>query len=515
MQKPTRPVSIEAEKKRNVRIAVGLAATGVALLIAIYVGMFVVMFTNPFVFLDFMPIPSEHKDMVSVDGRLVLFAKKIDFEGASLEKEPAVRTFMSEFDGEEFSNPVEVEPFSSASTYDGKLYFFSEDLYRVYDFNDWQVFENAAIGNSPRGAASPEGVWVLSNLMDRPALVLLKEGLALDVPLPLAEADEEDLWLGSSQLLWSEGRLHLFWQIGGSLLHEEYDGATWQLAGYFEDPGEFDVLEYRGRLMLFTHVKGQEFKVWTRQNGEWVSRGLRGVGKNDLSLGFEAAEFEGKVALLVNNLFPSEKLYLIEDAEVVQTFTSRSPFIKMMTYWTVFINGGFFLVAALLVFVISLILNRIKLTYWQLKRGRVRFASLFRRYLAYTIDTFVTTLPFGFFGYSIANNGFPPENPARFVGMIFSLVVGLVMVKFLYFSLFEGLWGKTPGKWICGIMVLRDNFTRCTVGRAFLRNLLRIADAMFYYFVALVSIGATLKWQRVGDLAAGTVVVRFRRKRKA
>ncbi len=71
------------------------------------------------------------------------------------------------------------------------------------------------------------------------------------------------------------------------------------------------------------------------------------------------------------------------------------------------------------------------------------------------------------------------------------------------------------GKWICGIMVLRDDFTRCSLGWAFLRNLIRIVDAMFYYFVALICIGATLKWQRLGDLAAGTVVVRVKSRGKA
>jgi uncharacterized RDD family membrane protein YckC len=78
----------------------------------------------------------------------------------------------------------------------------------------------------------------------------------------------------------------------------------------------------------------------------------------------------------------------------------------------------------------------------------------------------------------------------------------------------EGVWGRTVGKWVCGIMVLKDNFTRCSMGQAFLRNLLRILDMMFYRFVSFVSIGATLKWQRVGDLAAGTVVVRAKRRKK-
>jgi uncharacterized RDD family membrane protein YckC len=515
MQEPKRRLIIEAAKKRNVGIAIGLAATGITLGIVMYIGFLVFMFAYPFAFVSIMPMPSEHEDLVSVDGRLVLFTEKIDFKGASFQKEPGVKTFMSEFDGEEFSAPAEVEPFSSVYAYDGKLYFFDEGLYRTYDFNEWQVFENAAIGNSPVGVASPDGVWVLSDLFGRPALVLLKDNLALDIPLPLAEADEENLWFGSSELLWSGGQLHLFWKIGGSLLHETYDGENWQATGYFEDPGQFDVMEQRGRLALFTRVTGKELKRWTYENGEWVSQAVPGIGTSELSIGFQASEYQGREALLLNNLFSSERLYLMEDGKVVKTLITRSPLKNILVSWTIIFNGLFYLLAGLIVFVISTIINRVKLATWHLKRGRVRFASIFRRFLAYSIDTIISTIPFGVFGYLILKEGFPPENPLRFVGMVFTLVGGVIIFKYLYFSLFEGLWGKTPGKWACGIMVLRDNFTRCTLGRAFLRNLLRIVDAMFYYFVALVTIGATLKWQRLGDLAAGTIVVRFRRRSKA
>jgi uncharacterized RDD family membrane protein YckC len=37
--------------------------------------------------------------------------------------------------------------------------------------------------------------------------------------------------------------------------------------------------------------------------------------------------------------------------------------------------------------------------------------------------------------------------------------------------------------------------------------LLRIVDGFFYYLVAAVALAGTLKWQRLGDLAAETVVV--------
>jgi uncharacterized RDD family membrane protein YckC len=64
---------------------------------------------------------------------------------------------------------------------------------------------------------------------------------------------------------------------------------------------------------------------------------------------------------------------------------------------------------------------------------------------------------------------------------------------------------------ICGTVVLKENFTKCTLSNGLLRNLLRIVDFFFYYGVGLVSTVATMKWQRLGDIVAETVAVRDHR----
>ncbi len=64
------------------------------------------------------------------------------------------------------------------------------------------------------------------------------------------------------------------------------------------------------------------------------------------------------------------------------------------------------------------------------------------------------------------------------------------------------------GKRICGIRVLKADFSPCGLGAGFLRNLMRIADAFFYYLVAVIALAASFKWLRVGDLVADTVVIR-------
>lgn len=512
MQQPSRRIDIEAEKKKNVTIAIVIAASGIVMGIVLYIGMFVVMFAFPFAFFSFIPIPVDHKDMISIDGKLLLFTEKMDFKGASFGKEPQQRTFMSEFDGDDFTRPIEIEPFHTIALHKGKLYFFTSGRYRVYDMAGWEKFENAAIGDTPKGTVSEEGVWILSNLIDRPALVLLNEGLAIDVPLPLGRHEEKDVRICSSRIVWFDGELHLFWNKGGPLVHEIYDGRDWRTGGYFEAPGELDILEAGGKLLLFSKKTGEGFSVRSFEGGEWSAPRKIKIDSNEFNIGFQVAEFEGKPAVLVNNVFLSKKLYLIEDEKVVKTYTIGSLLKNTFSGWMIYFNALCYAISALFVFIVSAIISRYKLTYWQHERGRVRFASIFRRFLAYTIDTILVTLPFGIFGYYIFRQGFPPENPFMFMGLIFVAVGGIILFKFLYFSLLEGLRGKTVGKWICGIMVLRDDFTRCSLGWTFLRNLLRVVDAMFYYFVALICIGATLKWQRLGDLAAGTVVVRVKRR---
>src|SRR4030067_1107613 len=88
----------------------------------------------------------------------------------------------------------------------------------------------------------------------------------------------------------------------------------------------------------------------------------------------------------------------------------------------------------------------------------------------------------------------------------------MVLGIFLYHSLLEGTWGKTIGKKICGIVDLKEDFTKCTIGRGFLRNLMRIVDNFFYYLVGVVAMAGTMRWQRLGDLVAGTVVIRDKRR---
>ena len=82
-----------------------------------------------------------------------------------------------------------------------------------------------------------------------------------------------------------------------------------------------------------------------------------------------------------------------------------------------------------------------------------------------------------------------------------------------YFALFEWAWsGQTPGKRWLRLRVIREDGRPVTFWEAAARNLIRIFDMMPFpfYSVGLVAVFISRRDQRVGDMVAGTVVVRER-----
>jgi uncharacterized RDD family membrane protein YckC len=87
--------------------------------------------------------------------------------------------------------------------------------------------------------------------------------------------------------------------------------------------------------------------------------------------------------------------------------------------------------------------------------------------------------------------------------------ISVFAVIWFYHVLFEVLGGgRSPGKRLVHLRVLRDDGTPVDFGASAIRNLLRIIDIIFLYIPALLFIIFTRRNQRLGDLAAGTLVVR-------
>jgi uncharacterized RDD family membrane protein YckC len=92
-----------------------------------------------------------------------------------------------------------------------------------------------------------------------------------------------------------------------------------------------------------------------------------------------------------------------------------------------------------------------------------------------------------------------------------ALIVAVVfIVMFGYFIVFEALWnGQTPGKRLLGLRVVQDGGYPIDFGASLIRNLIRVGEQIVgYYILAAISALISPENKRLGDLAAGTIVVR-------
>jgi uncharacterized RDD family membrane protein YckC len=89
------------------------------------------------------------------------------------------------------------------------------------------------------------------------------------------------------------------------------------------------------------------------------------------------------------------------------------------------------------------------------------------------------------------------------------VLIGFFVTWVLYPIPFEALWGgATPGKKICGLAVVNGDGTPIGWSASFLRNVMRLADMLpLGYAVGLASMMLDRQFRRLGDLAAGTVVI--------
>jgi uncharacterized RDD family membrane protein YckC len=93
-------------------------------------------------------------------------------------------------------------------------------------------------------------------------------------------------------------------------------------------------------------------------------------------------------------------------------------------------------------------------------------------------------------------------------------VAGLIAFAFFwgYYIFFEMIWnGQSPGKRWIGLRVIRIDGTPITLAESIIRNLIRLVDFLpAYYGVGVVAMFINEQSRRLGDLAAGTLVVHDR-----
>lgn len=130
----------------------------------------------------------------------------------------------------------------------------------------------------------------------------------------------------------------------------------------------------------------------------------------------------------------------------------------------------------------------------------LRLAGPVPRALAFVIDLMIRVALYGALAMVLAQ--------LKGAGMGMLLILAF-MLEWFYPVVCEVWWqGATPGKRAFGMVVLNDNGTPVTFDASVTRNLLRAVDFLpFLYAFGLISMLLNRDFKRLGDLAAGTIVV--------
>ncbi|MBI2343525.1 MAG: RDD family protein [Deltaproteobacteria bacterium] len=145
--------------------------------------------------------------------------------------------------------------------------------------------------------------------------------------------------------------------------------------------------------------------------------------------------------------------------------------------------------------------------------GGTRLATLGERFAALCIDLGVVWALYWaqvqlYYQIREGHWGGPAPTNLGMDGLIFHTIA--LLATFLYFFLAEGIFASTIGKGLCALSVRRHDGHIASFSAIFLRNFFRPLDLLC--LPALMAMEFTTHQQRVGDLAAGTIVIARQRK---
>jgi uncharacterized RDD family membrane protein YckC len=268
--------------------------------------------------------------------------------------------------------------------------------------------------------------------------------------------------------------------------------------------------------------------VLTLADGQW-NEVLRHKVGFVTELGACALDDADRFAVLIQGFPGTFEYFEVEGTQVKPStkFGNSSPFpignpfsMKMNVLPSVLVMG----MALAAILIISWLMGQYREPTYRSVLSEVPYASLTRRAVAKGIDTLIVGVPFyvimflymedlveamqDLMGGAIARGGnFDTSQLGPLLGW-FAAGFGFFCVGCIAICITEGIWGISPGKWVSGIRVVNINLKPCGVGMALIRNLLMIIDQFFNYLVGIMLIAFTLNRQRLGDMAARTVVLK-------
>ncbi len=136
-----------------------------------------------------------------------------------------------------------------------------------------------------------------------------------------------------------------------------------------------------------------------------------------------------------------------------------------------------------------------------------RFMAAFVDFLAYFVIAIGVSILYGQINRRISDPALSGALEAVYIGFTF-------LLYWAYYIVFELVWGgQSPGKRLVGLRVIRIDGAPAAPGQIVIRNVMRLVDLFpGFYVTGLVTMFVNHQSRRLGDLAAGTLVVREGRK---
>lgn len=302
-------------------------------------------------------------------------------------------------------------------------------------------------------------------------------------------------------------------QQGESLFARSLDRADEEWAVVGSKARHWSVFEKDGRPAVASVGSDGAIRITTFDGHRWAEVDTVESG----SLTMEVAAFQqaaGGPLTLVSVALPGSLDVRTWDTGRV-TGKSKvggfSPFPRGMMALMWLPHLGSILMSLLLAVILSSLMRTHRVPVYVHEGREVAQASLTRRALSQVVDAVLLAGPAGVFFFrmfdAFADMIETPSDLLWLFGFMGASLAWAVLLL-LFFGVTEGLWGVTPGKWLLGIRVVGTDLAPCGIGRGMVRNVLKLADGFFNFLIGILMVAFTPEWQRIGDMAARTIVVR-------
>ncbi|NSW57882.1 MAG: RDD family protein [Armatimonadetes bacterium] len=140
-------------------------------------------------------------------------------------------------------------------------------------------------------------------------------------------------------------------------------------------------------------------------------------------------------------------------------------------------------------------------------------AGIGSRFLAAVIDSLLQFLILVALALALGASRWVFTGNLDSIGLSALLVfMSSMLVVVIYYVAFEMAWaGQSPGKRLAGLVVVTDQGGPLSFTQSLVRNILRLVDILpILYMTGFFSILVTRQCKRLGDMAAGTLVIKVR-----